>query len=104
MTISLVAHRGGAATGAVDHYLALTETTGGRFDQADRNFAAAALHESLGAPIWLARTRLEWAQLLLTRRAPGDAERAGELLDQALATSRELGLGAIEHRATVMLG
>jgi len=35
--------------------------------------------------------------------ARGDAERAGELLDQALATARGLGLANIERRAVALL-
>ena len=91
--------------GAVTHFLAVLATTSGDFDEAERRFAdAAATHERIGAPIWLARTRLEWARMLLTRRAgPGDAERARELLGQALGTARELGLANIERRAVQLL-
>jgi hypothetical protein len=52
---------------------------------------------------WLAGARLEWARMLFARREDGDAERAGELLDQALATARELGLANIERRAVALL-
>jgi hypothetical protein len=51
----------------------------------------------------LARTRLEWARLLLTRRHPGDADTARDLLGQALATARELGLGGIERHAAALV-
>jgi hypothetical protein len=57
----------------------------------------------MGAPTWLARTHLEWARMLLMRRQPGDVERARELLGQALATARELGLGTVERRAVELL-
>ena len=88
------------ALGAVAHYLAILATTFGDFEEAERRFAdAAATHERIGAPTWLARTRLEWAQMLLTRAKPGDTERAHELLDQALATARNRGLTNIERRA-----
>jgi hypothetical protein len=58
----------------------------------------------IGAPTWLARTRLEWARMLLTLRGAGDMERAQELLRQALTTARELGLGNVERRAMALLG
>ena len=95
---------GGAAPGAVDHELARLSTVLGRFDQADIDFQSAArFHERLGAPAWLARTRLEWARMLLARRALGDADRARKLLGQALTTARDLGLANMERRAVGLL-
>jgi class 3 adenylate cyclase/tetratricopeptide (TPR) repeat protein len=94
----------GTATGSVSYYLGLLATTLQRFDEADTRFSAAqAIHERLGAPAWLARTRLEWARMLLTRGQPGDVDRACDLLGQALQTARELGLGAVERRAVALL-
>ncbi len=47
---------------AVTHHLAVLATTYGDFDEAERCFAeAAATHERIPAPIWVARTQLEWA-------------------------------------------
>jgi hypothetical protein len=90
--------------GSVAHHLGALETTLERFDEADARFAdAAAAHERLAAPIWLARTRLEWACMLLSRRRSGDTERARGLLGQTLAAARELGLGGVERRAVALL-
>jgi tetratricopeptide (TPR) repeat protein len=90
--------------GAVAHYLAVLAATFGDFDEAERRFAdAAATHGRIGAPIWLARTRLEWARMLLTRAEPGDTEQAHDLLHQALATARDRGLTNIERRAVELL-
>lgn len=84
--------------------LGLLATTLGRYDEADAHFATAALaHERIEAPTWLARTRLEWARMLLARCQAGNAERARELLRQALATAPELGLGNVERRAVALL-
>jgi tetratricopeptide (TPR) repeat protein len=92
------------ASGSVQHYLGLLATTMGRFDDAEARFAAAATtHQRIQAPTWLARTRLEWARMLLARRQPGDAERARELLDQAITTAREFGLGNVERKALALL-
>ena len=106
----LVPHRdqidtmAGIVAGAVVHYLGLLATIIGDFDEADVHFAtAAATHEAISAPAWLARTRLEWARMLLIRRQPGDAERALDLLGQALETARELGLATIEREAANLL-
>jgi tetratricopeptide (TPR) repeat protein len=94
-----------ACYGCVAHHLAVLATTTQRFDQAESHFhAAAQRHSDMGAQPWLARTRLEWARMLLTRRQPGDAERARELLGRALTTARELGLANVERRAVALLG
>jgi tetratricopeptide (TPR) repeat protein len=94
----------GVSSGAASYYLGLLATTLGRFEEADTRFAAAeATHTRIGAPTWLARTRLEWARMLLSRHQPGDAERARELRDQALATARKLGLATVERRAATLL-
>ena len=95
----------GLITGCVAHFLGILATTLARFDEAERHFAAAeAAHARLPGPGWLARTRLEWARMLLTRRASGDAERARQLLGQALETARELGLANVERRTVTLLG
>jgi class 3 adenylate cyclase/tetratricopeptide (TPR) repeat protein len=100
---SLIAHRGSASTGAVEHHLALLEATLDHFEDADASFASAAMvHEDLGAPTWLARTRLEWARML-TRRQGGDADRIRGLLGQALTGARELGLAKVERDALALL-
>jgi class 3 adenylate cyclase len=94
----------GGVTGSVAFYLGLLSTTVGDWQQAEAHFAAAATtHERIGAPTWLARNRLEWARMLLARRGDGDAERARELLGQALGTARELGLSNVERRAVALL-
>ena len=95
----------GWVAGSVALYLGLLCTTIGDWSEADRaHFAtAAATHQRIGAPTWLARTRLEWARMLLTRAEPGDGERANELLGQALTTARELGLVNIERGAVELL-
>ena len=90
--------------GSVSLHLAMLSATAGDYGQADAEFAAAAAtHERIGAPGWLARTRVEWARMLLARAGPGDAERADDYLRQALATARDLGLMSIERGAAELL-
>jgi class 3 adenylate cyclase/tetratricopeptide (TPR) repeat protein len=94
----------GAAPGAVDQQLAMLSTVLRRFDEAEMEFrSAVALHKRLPAPAWLARTRLEWARMLITRAQPGDTERARQLLGPALETARQLGLVNVERRAVDLL-
>ena len=71
----VVARLPGESAGSVALYLALLATTVGDWPEAEAYFAAAAAtHERIRAPTWLARTRLEWARMLLTRAAAGDAD------------------------------
>jgi len=99
-----ISFTGGGALGTVAHYVALVATTLGDFDEAQCRFTqAAATHERIGAPIWLARTRLEWARMLLTRRQAGDVDRAAVLLGQALDTARDCGLAKVERDAVALL-
>jgi hypothetical protein len=59
--------------------------------------------ERIGAPAWLARTRLEWAGMLSPRDEPGDAQKAADLLGRAFSTARELGMANVERRAAERL-
>jgi len=59
------------------------------------------MNERMGARPWLAQTQEDYAGMLLARGDPGDRDRAQELLDQALATYRELGMGPYVARALV---
>jgi tetratricopeptide (TPR) repeat protein len=93
----------GTPTGAVVHHLGLLATTLGRYEEAEAHFAAAeAIHARVEAPTWLARTRLEWARMLIARHGPGDTERARDLVGQALASARDLRLGTVERRALAL--
>lgn len=91
-------------TGTVAHYLGLLATTLGRFDEADAQFSAAeATHRRIGAPTWLARTQLERARMLLRHGQSGDADKAHQLLSEALATAQALGLAKLEQDAAALL-
>ena len=90
--------------GAFAHYLGVLSTTLGHYEDAERHFGdAARTHDRVGAPGWEARTRLEWARMLLVRPGPGDAARARDLLGQVLTTARDLGLGNVERAAVELV-
>jgi hypothetical protein len=90
--------------GSVLHHLGVLESFLERFAAAEEHFAGAVdLHHRAGSRGWVARTRLEWARMLLQRADTGDAARARELLDQALAAAVDLGLGAVERQARALL-
>jgi DNA-binding SARP family transcriptional activator len=95
----------GLGIGSVSYYLGCLAFSMGALDEALARFAAAAaIDQRVGAPTWLARTRIGWARALLTRRAPGDVEQARHLLEQALDTARQLQLAGVERQATALLG
>jgi hypothetical protein len=90
----------GWVPGSVAFYLGLLCTTIEDWVEADAYFVAAeATEQRIRAPILLARTRLEWARMLLERRGDGDVERARQVLGDCLDTARERGLVSIERDA-----
>jgi class 3 adenylate cyclase len=90
--------------GPVTHFLGLLAATAGQFQEAEAHFAdATRTAERVGAPLFLARTRLEWARTLLRRDSPGDADRGRSLLDEVVGSATELGLVAVERQAHALL-
>jgi tetratricopeptide (TPR) repeat protein len=89
-----------ALYGVGARYLGMLATTMGRFDEAERHFSTALeLNDRQGGRPCVAHTQHQYAVMLLARNRPGDRERAIELLEPALATSRELGMRSLEERA-----
>jgi tetratricopeptide (TPR) repeat protein len=100
----IVASFAGWVTGPVAFHLGLLATTAGEWDEAESYFAAAAvIQERIAAPTFLARTRVEWARMLITRAGRDDAVRAHDLLNKALTTARERGLAKLERDAVALL-
>ena len=91
--------------GAVAHYLAMLAATIGELDQAQNHFEAALrLNLEMGASAWVARTRYEFAAMLLGRDRPGDRERALELAELAVATADSLGMQALRENLRELTG
>ena len=98
-----VAFNGATAWGIVGRHLGNLDRVLGRYSEAEQKLvSAAAKHERMDAPIWLARTQLDLARLLLERRR--DTARAAELLQHANGTARELGCASIERQTIALLG
>jgi tetratricopeptide (TPR) repeat protein len=92
------------SVGAVDRYLGLLSETMGHHDDAIRHLEQAIdINERMGARPWVAHTQADLSRLLRQRNAPGDQERAAQLLRAALATARELDMTALERRITQQL-
>jgi Bacterial transcriptional activator domain len=86
--------------GSVSRYLGLLASTMKYWDDAERHFGVA--NERMGARPWLAHTREDYGRMLVERDGPGDREKGQELLDNALATYRELGMAGTLAKATAL--
>lgn len=70
-----------------------------RWDEAGRHFEVGlARARTLGAPTFIALNLLEHGRMLLLRDAPGDPERADELLREAEAICGERGINGVLER------
>jgi tetratricopeptide (TPR) repeat protein len=79
--------------GSVSHYLGRLATMLERWEDAERHFdAALELNERIGALPWLARTRRDYAELLVARGAPHERERADDLRRSSRELADELGV------------
>jgi DNA-binding CsgD family transcriptional regulator len=93
-----------ASLGSADRVLGMLAATTERWESAQAHFEQAlAFDAASGGHPWLAHTRHEYAAMLLERKQPGDAERAGAFLAAALNTSKELGMRALEQRVSALL-
>ena len=90
--------------GPVSHYLGGLATVLGRYDEADTYFAhAAAFNDRADAKFFAARTNLSWGTMLAERNAPGDTERARDLLTKAHTAAAAHGYANVERRAAEAL-
>jgi class 3 adenylate cyclase/tetratricopeptide (TPR) repeat protein len=97
-----IAFNSATTWGPVERHVGNLERVLGRLDVAQESLVRAAeLCELIGAPIWLARTRVDLARVLLELGAP--VERPETLLQQALGTAVDLGCAGIERQATALL-
>jgi hypothetical protein len=96
---------GGLIVGpAVSHYLGGLATVLGRYDEADAYFThAATFNDRAGAKFYAASTNLSWGAMLVERNAPGDTERARDLLTKAQTAAANHGYADIERRASEAL-
>ncbi len=82
--------------GSADRVLGRLQSALLEWKPAEQHFRRALeMHERLCARPWVARTQLDYAEMLRKRGAAEDAVRAGELLRAALATAREIGMAKV---------
>ncbi len=76
----------------------------GRYDEAERAFAAAADScQRAEAAFFGAQTDLSWGRMLARRNAPEDKERARQLLARARHAGADRGFEVVERRAATSL-
>jgi tetratricopeptide (TPR) repeat protein len=89
--------------GSVSRGLGILAATMGRWDDAVCEFEQALeMNARMNALPWLAHAQHDYAQMLLDRGHLGDRGRATELLDQALATYRQLSMDGFARRAAAL--
>jgi hypothetical protein len=102
----------GVLRGAVAHYLGVLATAVGAYETAARHFREAVLmHERMQAPFHLARTELEWGQMLLLENSASAAnngerdrlEHARERLEHAREIATRHHCRQVERRADRLL-
>ena len=92
-----------AIRGSVSRYLGILAATRRRWDEAGMHFEdAVAMNARMGARPWLAHTQHDYARMLLARDGPRDRDRAQEIIDEALASYRELGMESYAARASAL--
>jgi uncharacterized protein HemY len=92
-----------ASFGSLARGLGVLATTLRRFHDAERHFDVAIETERrMGARPWLAHAQHDLAAMHLARGAAGDPQRAYALLDEAVATYRELGMETWASRARAL--
>jgi DNA-binding SARP family transcriptional activator len=86
--------------GSASRYLGLLASTTSRWDDAAGHFELALhMNARMGARPWVAHTQHDYARMLLDRDEPGDSARGAELIGEALATYRELGMQSWAEKA-----
>ena len=81
--------------GSLGHAAGVLAACMQHWDDAERHFEhAVAMNDRLGARPAAVRTRRAYAAMLLDRNAPGDQQRAADLITAALAETEQLDMPA----------
>jgi class 3 adenylate cyclase len=95
---------GAGVTWSNETALGILAGTLGRFADAARHFERALERSRTSGIPWRVLAQREYARVLLMRGAPGDSARALGLIDEALDTARDIGMGrAIEQLLALRL-
>ncbi len=89
--------------GPVARYLGMLSAVASRFEAAQMHFEAALeLSARMGARLWLARTRFDYASMMLEREAAGDRAAAIGHLDAAIEEASSHGLKTLGEQAAAL--
>ena len=89
--------------GSASRPLGILASTMSQWEQAERHFEQAIeMNSAMGALPWVAHTQHDYAQMLLTRNETCDTGQALELIREALATYRRLGMEPWVQRACAL--
>jgi predicted ATPase/class 3 adenylate cyclase len=92
------------STGSMSHALGELATQRGNWDDAEQLFQRSLeVHADIKFLPWLVNSQFQYAKMLLARGAPGDRDRAGALLREALATAERLGMAKAAADARTLL-
>lgn len=90
--------------GSASYDLGLLATTMGRWDEAARHFEdALEMNAKTGVRPWLARTKHDYAAMLIRRNSPGDGDKAFRLLTEAIAVYGQIGMPKHQVMAEALL-
>jgi tetratricopeptide (TPR) repeat protein len=93
-----------SASGPVSRTVGDLLTNLGRYDEAERQFASAlASSTKADATFFMTQVDHSWGRMLVERDAPGDRDRAHELLTRARTVAASRGYGTVERRAAAAL-
>jgi tetratricopeptide (TPR) repeat protein len=102
---NVVAGWGAVFDGSVAHFLGVLSVALGRFEEATCHFEfAMAKNAEMGAPLLVARTMVQYAELLLKRLDGGDEQLASDLLKGAIETMHRTGQAGYLARAEQLVG
>ena len=74
-----------------------------RWDEAEKHFEdALEMNARMGARPFVAHTQHQYANMLLARDAPGDREKALELVTEALDAAQEMGMKGLVEKALAL--
>jgi class 3 adenylate cyclase len=100
---NIIVGGGWTCHGSAERFLGLLAHAMGRYEAADRHFRTSRrANANLGAHPLVAVGRYQHARLLIDRAAPGDRERANDLLGQVLETAYDLGMRGLVDRALAL--
>jgi class 3 adenylate cyclase len=101
--LTITVNDGALCAGSASLSLGELSAAMSRWDEAEAHYVEAiTMNERIGARPWLARSRLQYAEMLLTRDQPGDRQNILEQVDQAFPILQEVGMKGFLEKALAL--